>query len=631
MAYFLFEAASKKIIIKVSVATLLISSCLLIIDKQFLNELHAAAISTNETLSLSSSTMISGFSSEISFSGRDDLMETSFFNTASSCCNLFDSGEVLDNQSADWTEVGTEVIVGNAYPYDSIPFSGYPGIGISGGIRVLSSITPAKWYYDSLNTSNNPQGDYFLGPGISNYFCVVDQTIDPCQEDFTVCIHASSTSSFSFTVETYRGTSSNVSVLASTNITPTSTSHFDWQEYCLNISAANVPGNARDLIVSINGTVYLDNLRVVPLAGATCLVCPPSADCDSFPAPYTCNSATMLLSGLLPSGDGQTTSFPFGTGAPNPASCGQYSNYGGQGLVACNDQDLLYIARFEPTIGIDIWNMQTNSLEDSILLSLGEIYDVVLSSDCSYLYVATIQGVERIDLATNTVDQTRLRADFDAVATGDGETWGLDIHPTTGEVYVTFGLGSDLAIYGGGDQETSILKVGNDLQGTITEVVPNELYGTFMGIKFLPNGNFWVTWDGDEPPGFNFPFIHSEEIRLYDETGSLILNKPIIIGGNQEFFTQPNDIAFGPDGNIYVSTYAMYSVVRYLPATDIWEEYLGVGPSGSTSSNIAFLCASVFCDEICGNGIDDDFDGLIDCSDPDCDCCEAQAPALMKN
>jgi hypothetical protein len=45
------------------------------------------------------------------------------------------------------------------------------------------------------------------------------------------------------------------------------------------------------------------------------------------------------------------------------------------------------------------------------------------------------------------------------------------------------------------------------------------------------------------------------------------------------------------------------------------------------TSNIT-LDVGAKCAENCENGIDDDGDGLIDCDDPDCPCCDAYAPTL---
>lgn len=43
-----------------------------------------------------------------------------------------------------------------------------------------------------------------------------------------------------------------------------------------------------------------------------------------------------------------------------------------------------------------------------------------------------------------------------------------------------------------------------------------------------------------------------------------------------------------------------------------------------------FLTSPSPCLEVCNNGLDDDGDGLIDLDDPDCICCEAKAPSLLR-
>ncbi|MFK7776288.1 MAG: hypothetical protein AB8F94_29470, partial [Saprospiraceae bacterium] len=50
--------------------------------------------------------------------------------------------------------------------------------------------------------------------------------------------------------------------------------------------------------------------------------------------------------------------------------------------------------------------------------------------------------------------------------------------------------------------------------------------------------------------------------------------------------------------------------------------------TGCVLTNNINLIVDGICAENCNNGIDDDGDGLIDCDDPDCDCCKAKAPTL---
>ncbi len=52
--------------------------------------------------------------------------------------------------------------------------------------------------------------------------------------------------------------------------------------------------------------------------------------------------------------------------------------------------------------------------------------------------------------------------------------------------------------------------------------------------------------------------------------------------------------------------------------------------SGCYDTAILSLSVNGTCPEDCFNATDDDGDGLTDCEDPECDCCEAQAPVLSK-
>ena len=52
-------------------------------------------------------------------------------------------------------------------------------------------------------------------------------------------------------------------------------------------------------------------------------------------------------------------------------------------------------------------------------------------------------------------------------------------------------------------------------------------------------------------------------------------------------------------------------------------------PSGCALLDSVYVEVTLdVCGEICGNGIDDDGDGLIDCADPDCGCCSLEEVVL---
>jgi len=52
--------------------------------------------------------------------------------------------------------------------------------------------------------------------------------------------------------------------------------------------------------------------------------------------------------------------------------------------------------------------------------------------------------------------------------------------------------------------------------------------------------------------------------------------------------------------------------------------------NGTVGPDIVWTSCTSCTAEICNNSIDDDGDTLIDCLDPDCNCCQAQAPSLSK-
>jgi len=72
--------------------------------------------------------------------------------------------------------------------------------------------------------------------------------------------------------------------------------------------------------------------------------------------------------------------------------------------------------------------------------------------------------------------------------------------------------------------------------------------------------------------------------------------------------------------NILISPYTSSDALIYVRVERI--------STGCYSTAIITLDVDINCVENCNNGIDEDGDGLIDCDDPDCECCDADAPIL---
>ena len=107
---------------------------------------------------------------------------------------------------------------------------------------------------------------------------------------------------------------------------------------------------------------------------------------------------------------------------------------GGEGMVYDENLDVIYLGDVNSG-NILKYDMAT---QDIITTYTGYpcTYDVALSSDGTYLYGTSCTDVFRINTMTGALDGIRLSTDF----TGTGELWGIAVHPTTGEVYVSKGF-----------------------------------------------------------------------------------------------------------------------------------------------------------------------------------------------
>lgn len=139
-----------------------------------------------------------------------------------------------------------------------------------------------------------------------------------------------------------------------------------------------------------------------------------------------------------------------------------------------------------------------------------------------------------------------------------GRTWGssagLDIDPIDGHIwaYERCGAGS----FGAGTPITCTTNLVDPIfkfdrhTGAVLANFGAGIFQTPHGIHVDAEGNVWVTDFAANPEG-----TVGHQVHKFSQTGELLMSLGTAgqAGNDSAHFNQPNDVAIGPDGSIYVS------------------------------------------------------------------------------
>ncbi len=123
----------------------------------------------------------------------------------------------------------------------------------------------------------------------------------------------------------------------------------------------------------------------------------------------------------------------------------------------------------------------------------------------------------------------------------------------------------------------------------------------------IANNETLNTCDNSNMTGSGIFFLHDANPTVSSESGVMISYYPTLLDAQN-------------GTNILISPYTSTGTIVYARVERV---STGCFATSEITLNIGAKCA-----ENCNNGIDDDGDGLIDCDDLDCPCCEAYAPTL---
>lgn len=305
----------------------------------------------------------------------------------------------------------------------------------------------------------------------------------------------------------------------------------------------------------------------------------------------TCSQFSILVSefGIKPDGtsDGTLKTEVLSGNANGATMKCTIPGGGGEGITINPATNLAYIA--SPAGYVQVYNYATGTIVKNIDLTAqsGGILDISKSADGAYIYISTVTGgVLKFSTATDTVVATY---PMTSLASGTTNLWGNAVNPITGNVYVSTGWWTQ-----SGTNFKSIQYISPTLTGPATTfaIAPAGYY--YRGIVFDANGDLWALLSGGGT-------LRDRIMKYNGTTGAVLGTYDIptpasyLAGVNaQNGNFNPYDLDFGPDGNLYLSTYYGDCLTKFNVTTNTFSTYVPFVP-GSGGKAFAFVCGDVQC------------------------------------
>lgn len=308
-------------------------------------------------------------------------------------------------------------------------------------------------------------------------------------------------------------------------------------------------------------------------------------------APIGCDKTYMIVGVVPVSGDKALTRsevFEFGSGNTSNPNTGAITcsiqGGGAEGIVVDPDKNIAYMATCCNQSEIVIYDFSKGVFLAPIPIPGEDLLDLVMSPDKNFLYVTSYNGISKVSITTNTVVEYYPSPSFNNKTAG---LWGIAIHPTTGNVYVS----KNWNITG---QTSTIEYVSPSLTGAATLLATAPGGFNYRGINFANDGSIWAVLASDDIS------VADRLVHYNSLTGAIIesyafprptLNAGIISGAVDAF-----DLAFGPDGNLYLTSYKGDCVTKFDLTTKGFSTFIPYHP-GVQGKSIAFVCGNLKCSD----------------------------------
>jgi hypothetical protein len=293
-------------------------------------------------------------------------------------------------------------------------------------------------------------------------------------------------------------------------------------------------------------------------------------------APTGCDKYTMLVGDLFANGSpAQVEVFQFSYNG-GVSSC-KLPNIGGEGMAVDPVKNIAYIAN---TTGlIKVYDYSTGTFKADISVGAESALDISISADGQFLFVSTYNGLFKY--STTTGAQLAFVAKNTFNNSGNPGLWGSAVSPTTGKVYVSTNW------YWDNPNNSSIEMIDPSLSGAKTTIYQSAAYA-IRGVTVDNSGNVWAVMFGRQTPVTGGAKNTPDRVVKFSPTGTVLATY------NFASAVDPFDIAIGPDGNPYVTSYAGACVIKLDLATGQFINHIPA-QAGTFGKAIAFVCGNFKC------------------------------------
>ena len=289
-----------------------------------------------------------------------------------------------------------------------------------------------------------------------------------------------------------------------------------------------------------------------------------------------CDKYTMLVGDLFDNGNQpqvEVFQFSFNGGV---SSC-KLPNIGGEGIAVDPLKNIAYIANTSSVI--KVYDYSTATFKNDISIGTSEsALDVSISNDGNFLFVSTYTGFYKYSTSTGALVASIPKANTNNP--GTPSLWGSAVDPISNKVYYGTTWQWDAGI------QSTIESIDQSLTGAKTTIYSTTAY-SIRSVNVDASGNVWAVMFGRYFNN-NTSKPNQDRVIKLSPTGTLLAT--YIFPSEVD----PFDSAFGPDGNLYVTSYKGACVYKLNISTGQYTTHIPA-QAGTFGKAIAFVCGNFKC------------------------------------